>query len=392
MLVAQFVDRTGSGVWIASSVLYLTFVVHLDARRTGLLLGTAGVAGIAGAPLAGRLAGRLPLRSLLIGCHLLRLGTLGLVLVCTRFGALLPVIAVTYVGDGAAKTLEMLFATEATGEGRSTYRALSRSAANSGYALGSGVAAVGLAVGTRDAYHALILCDALSFLLAAVLVARTRERAVGGPAPARPGGAPSPWRDRGYLLFVLMDTAMNLDDSVLLVGLPLWLVNRTAAPHTLVPAFLVTNTVLIAVLQVRVSAKAEGTGRAARTVLVYGLTMLVCCVVLAAVTTAGAWGASAGLLAAAMLVTMAELIRSASSWELAVSLAPREARASYVGVAGMSQAVQKCAGPPLLTGVVMALGPAGWLLLGTAITGLSVVQRRACLRRLDTMRRVRAAV
>jgi MFS family permease len=394
MLIAQFVDRTGTGVWASSSVLYLTFVVHLDARRVGLLLGTAGVAGIVGSPVAGRLAGRFPLRRLLIGCHLLRLGTLCLLLVSTSFDVvLLPVVAATYVGDGAAKTLEMLFATEAAGERRSTYRALSRSAANAGYALGAGLAAVGLAVGTPDAYRVLILGNALSFLLAAALVACTRERAVGGRMVARPGrattadrpAAPSPWRDRGYLLFVLMDTPMNLDDSVLLVGLPLWLVNHTAAPHALVPAFLMINTVLIAVLQVRVSAKVEGARRAAQTVAVYGLTMLACCTVLAASAVAGVWAASAGLLAAAMLVTTAELMRSASSWELAVSLAPREARASYVGMAGISQSVQKSAGPPLLTGAVMALGPLGWLMLGPAITGLSIVQRRVCLRRLDAM-------
>jgi hypothetical protein len=92
------------------------------------------------------------------------------------------------------------------------------------------------------------------------------------------------------------------------------------------------------------------------------------------------------MLVAAMLVTMAELMRSVSSWELAVSLAPREARASYLGVAGMSQSVQKSAGPLLLTGAVMAAGPGGWLVLGAAVTGLSVVQRRACLRRLDAGR------
>ena len=51
----------------------------------------------------------------------------------------------------------------------------------------------------------------------------------------------------------------------------------------------------------------------------------------------------------------------------------------------MSQSVQKCAGPLLLTGAVMTAGPAGWLVLGAAVAGLSVVQRRASLRRLDVV-------
>src|SRR5262245_51287975 len=78
MLIAQFVDRTGTGVWGASSVLYFTFVTRLDARQVGLLLGVAAVAGVAGSPLAGRLAGRFQARTLLIACHLLRLCTIGL--------------------------------------------------------------------------------------------------------------------------------------------------------------------------------------------------------------------------------------------------------------------------------------------------------------------------
>ncbi|MEE1769669.1 MFS transporter [Streptomyces sp. JV185] len=397
MLLALAVDRTGSGLWAASSVLYLTFVTHLSAQQIGVLLGVAGVAGIAGSPLAGRLAGRFPVRPLLIGCHLLRLVTLVLVLVCADFSALLPVVAVTYLGDRAAKTLEMLFATRTAGERRAAYQALSRSAANAGYGVGAGVAAIGLAVGTTGAYRALILGNALSFVAAAVLVWRTGEPGGGSVEVARAGGAASgapvaggrepgrpvgPWRDRGYLRFVLLDIPMNLDDSILAVGLPLWLVNRTSAPHALVPAFLVVNTVMVVLLQLGVSRRAEGPRRATRAVLLYGVLVFVCCGFLAAATRGGAWVAGAVLLAAALLVTLAELMRSVSSWELAVLLAPEDARAAYLGVAGMSQSIQKSAGPPLLTGVVMAAGPAGWLALGAVVAGLAVVQGRSCAHRL----------
>ncbi|MER7726274.1 MFS transporter [Streptomyces sp. NPDC096323] len=396
MLLALAVDRTGSGLWAASSVLYLTFVTHLSPEQIGVLLGAAGIAGIVGSPLAGRLAGRFPVRRLLIGCHLLRLVTLLLVMTCTGFAALLPVIAATYLGDRAAKTLEMLFATRAAGERRAAYQALSRSAANAGYGVGAGLAAIGLAVGTTEAYRAMILANALSFAVAALLARRTREpratvtvevakseaagTATAGPRdPARPK---SPWRDRGYLRFVLLDIPMNLDDSVLGVGLPLWLVSSTSAPHALVPAVLVINTVLVVTLQLTVSNRAEGPRRVLRTVTLYGVLMGACCALLAAATRCGTWTAAAVLLGAAVLVTLAELMRSVSSWELAVLLAPPDARAAYLGVAGMSPSIQKSAGPPLLTGVVMAAGPTGWLVLGAVIAGLAYVQQRGCAWRL----------
>jgi MFS family permease len=394
MLLALAVDRTGSGLWAASSVLYLTFVAHLSAQQIGVLLGVAGVAGIVGSPLAGRLASRFPVRPLLIGCHLLRLSTLSLLLICTDFDALLPAIAITYLGDRAAKTLEMLFATRTAGERRATYQALSRSSANAGYGIGAGIAAIGLALGTIVAYRALILGDALSFVIAAALVWRTREPqdhvevtrpGVGASEEQSASGHKNPWRDRGYLLFVLLDIPMNIDDSVLSVGLPLWLVNHTSAPHALVPTFLIINTVMVVVLQVRVSAWAEGPRLATRAVLLYGVMTFVCCTVVAGATGGGSWTAAALLLAAALLVTLAELMRSVSSWELAVLLAPQDARAPYLGVAGMSQSIQKSAGPPLLTGLVMAAGPAGWVALGAVVAGLSVIQRGGCLRRLRTL-------
>ncbi|MFH7594231.1 MFS transporter [Streptomyces racemochromogenes] len=391
MLLAQLLDRTGTGVWAASSVLFFTFVVGLDAGRLGLMLGVGAVAGIAGSPIAGHLAGRFPVRPLLIACHLLRLAALCAMLGVSRFELLLPLVALTHLGDRAAKTLEMLFATRVAGERRATYQALSRSAANAGYAVGAGLAAIGLAVGTRGAYEVLILGNALSFLVASALVWRTREprghRRLVTPARPAEGGPPagrrSPWRDRGYLRFVLLDMPLNLDDSLLNVGLPLWLVHHTDAPHAVVPAFLALNTVLVVVLQLAVSARVRTPQQAASAVAWYGSFLFGACALLALTPAHGPWAASATLLGAAVLVTAAELVRSVCSWELAVSLAPHGARASYLGVAGISPSAQKAVGPLLLTGAVMVTGPAGWLALGAGVAGVALVQRRSARRRLD---------
>ncbi|MFB9372031.1 MFS transporter [Kitasatospora albolonga] len=390
MLLVQFLDRLGTGVWAAASVLYFTFVSHLDAGQVGLLLGVAAVAGIAGSPIAGQLAERYSARTLLMWCHLLRLGTMLLLLVSRDFAVLLAVMAVTCLAERGAKTLEILFATRATDGQRSTYRALARTAMNAGYAVGAGLAAIGLAIGTVPAYQALVLANALSFAVTAALVRRTGEhRAVEVPVKAateEPVPGPSPWRDRGYLRFVLLDIPMSLDDSVLCVGLPLWLITRTEAPPALAPAFLVLNTLLVVLLQLRVSAWAEGPRRAAAAVTLNGLAMLAGCALLAFGTGGGAWSASIVLLLSALLVSGAELMRSVSSWELAVALAPERSRASYLGVAGIAQSAQKALGPLLLTGAVITTGPLGWLALGGGVLGLSVLQRRGCERRLTELR------
>ncbi|MEV7233739.1 hypothetical protein AB0N06_07030 [Streptomyces sp. NPDC051020] len=52
---------------------------------------------------------------------------------------------------------------------------------------------------------------------------------------------------------------------------------------------------------------------------------------------------------------------------------------------GQAEVRENAAPQQLLTGAVLTAGPAGWLVLGAAVAGLSVVQRRGCVRRLDTV-------
>ncbi|MFB7948243.1 MFS transporter [Kitasatospora phosalacinea] len=393
MLWTLFVDRTGTGVWAAVCVLYFTELDRLTAARVGLLLGVSSVAGIAGTPLAGRLAASYGVRRVLIGCHLLRVAAMTAVLACSAFTPLLLLVALATLGDRAARAMEMLYATEVAGERRSAYRALSRTAMNAGYAAGAGLAALGLAVGTAAAYRALVVVDVASFLVAAALVASLREPARAGAESGSGAGAesgagvaedrpaagspsrPSPWRDAGYLRFVALDAVLTIDDAILNVGLPLWLIHSTRAPHALVPAFLAVNTVVVVLAQLRVSALVSTARQAVRVVPLYGFAVLGCCAAAALAHRAGPLAASALLLVAAVLVTLAELVRSVVSWELSVALAPERARPEYLGVAGMAHSTEKAAGPLLLTGAVLAAGPLGWLTLGAAATAAAYAQR-----------------
>ncbi|MFD0560657.1 MFS transporter [Kitasatospora saccharophila] len=390
MLLTLFVDRTGTGVWSAVCVLYFTELSRLTAAQIGLLLGLSSVAGIAGTPLAGRLAAAHGARRVLIGCHLLRVAALAAVLACSSFAALLPVVGLATLGDRAARSMEILYATEVAGERQSAYRALSRTAMNAGYAAGAGLAAIGLAVGTAAAYRTLVVADVLSFLVAGALVASLHEprRAGSAEQPAAPDREPrpNPWRDAGYLRFVALDAVLTIDDAILNVGLPLWLIHSTRAPHALIPAFLAINTVVVVLAQLRVSALVRTPRQAVRVVPLYGFAILGCCAAAALAHRTGVPAASALLLLAAVLVTLAELVRSVVSWELSVALAPERARPEYLGVAGMAHSTEKAAGPLLLTGAVLATGPLGWLTLGAATTAAAYAQRHYGAGRLSLSR------
>ena len=390
MLAALFLDRVGNGVWSSALVLYFSVVSHLSAGRIGALLGIAGLVGIAGAPVAGALAERYPVRTILVACHLIRVLTLCAVPLCHGFAPLLAVTTATTLCDRGSKTMEIVFAGQAAGEQRATYRALSRVVMNAAYALGAGLSAIAVAVGTSGVYEAVVVGNGLSYLAVAALVMRTERRkpmrvaaADGDGAKAAKTRGRNPWRDPGYLLFVLLDVFLNLDDAILMVGVPLWAVTRTDAPHAVIPAVMVINTLMCVFLQMTVSSRVTGARAAARAACWYGVALLAGCALIAGSSHGGALLATVTLLLAAVVVTSAELVRSLVSWELAVSLAPADAQASYLGVAGMAQAIERSAGPVALSTVVLAAGPVGWLGLGAAVTGLGVVQRVASLRRLD---------
>ena len=72
MLLITLVDRVGSGLWASVSVLYFTYVAGLSIGEVGTLVAAAGVIGIAGAPMGGRLADRFPLTCVLIAVQVMR--------------------------------------------------------------------------------------------------------------------------------------------------------------------------------------------------------------------------------------------------------------------------------------------------------------------------------
>ncbi|WP_427196893.1 MFS transporter [Streptomyces sp. DSM 41987] len=400
MLWINFVDKTGSGLWLSVTALYFLVVADLSASRIGLLMGLAGAVGIAGSPVAGRLADRFRLTRLLLAVQLLRAASGLLMLAAHGFWQLLPLVALGSFGERSASVLTKLYAARVAGPDRSRYQAVQRTVVNVGYTLGGLGASVGLAFGSATVYRGLLLADGLSFCVVAVLVARCAEppsatRTVASsatkcpPAAARPAAAPaSPWRDRGYLGYAATDALLFLDGSVLRVGMPLWIISATTAPHGLAALLFVINTVVVVLFQVRLSRHGHTPHLAARTLRHVAACYFLGGAAVAASVVDDRWAAIAAMLVAAVAFTFVEMYQATVSWELSVALAPDDAQGAYVGVHGLAQSAERAAGPLIMTTAVIAAGPLGWLGLGTALAGTAFLQKRMVLRRLDSTRPV----
>ncbi|MDF9811598.1 MFS family permease [Streptomyces sp. SPB162] len=401
MLWINFVDKTGSGLWLSVTALYFLVVAHLSAGRIGLLMGLAGAVGIAGSPVAGRLADRFPLTRLLLAVQLLRAASGLLLLAADGFWQLLPLVALGSFGERSASVLTKLYAARVAGPDRSRYQAVQRTVVNVGYTLGGLGASVGLAFGNATVYRGLLLADGLSFCVVAVLVARCAEppsatRTVASSATkppaaalaARPAPSSNPWRDRGYLGYAATDALLFLDGSVLRVGMPLWIISSTTAPHGLAALLFVINTVVVVLFQVRLSRHGRTPRLAARTLRHVAACYFLGGAAVAASVVDARWAATTALLLAAVAFTFVEMYQATVSWELSVALAPDDAQGAYVGVHGLAQSAERAAGPLIMTTAVIAAGPLGWLGLGTALAGTAFLQKHMVLRRLGSTRTV----
>ncbi|MBZ6477771.1 MFS transporter [Streptomyces griseocarneus] len=381
MLAVALVDRTGNGLWAATSVLYFTYVTHLSVAQVGTLAAAAGVVGVAGAPVGGRLADRLPLTRVLAACQVLRAAAALGLLVTTDFTSLLVCSALAGFGDRAASVLTKLYGTRVAGAERVRYQAVNRTVANVGWALGGLGAAAALAAGTTTVYRILLLGDSLSFVAAALITLSCAEAAAparivaGGSRPAPGARTTNPWRDRTYLAYVATDTVLFLDDAIFKVGLSLWAVHATDAPHGLVPLLMVLNNVLVVGLQVPLARFGATTSAARGLLLPLSLTFLASGVAMAASAVDGAVPASIALTVAAAGFTLAEMLHATVSWELSVALAPEESQGSYLGVHGLAQASQRAVGPLAVTAAI-ATGPLGWTAFGTVIAAACLAQHR----------------
>ncbi|MFE2449089.1 MFS transporter [Streptomyces melanosporofaciens] len=397
MLTVTFVDRIGSGLWGATATLYFTYAAGLSTAEIGVLLAVSGSVGIAGPPLGGLLADRVPLRPLLIIVQLVRAVASLALLTTTDLGLLLAITSVGSLGDRAASVLTKLYATRVAGPERVRYQAISRTAMNVGWAVGGLAAAAALTGGTVTVYRWLLIGDALSFLASALFTLgcaeppsaariaaksspvpkESAESALNEPTPSesasRKTTAPNPWRDRRYLTYTASEAVLFLDDSVFKIGLPLWAVTATNAPHQLVPLLLVLNNVLVVLFQVPF-ARFGATPHTARTSLwPLAGAFLLGGAALAASTVGTPWLAAVTLVLAATAFTVAEMLHATISWELSVVLAPPTAQGAYLGVHGLAQAVQRSAGPLAVTAAIAA-GPLGWLGLGAGLAAMCGAQ------------------
>jgi MFS family permease len=364
LAAAQLAGSLGDGAFLTCSVLFFTQIVGLTPAQVGLglTLGWA-VGSVAGVPL-GHLADRHGARGSAV---LLGLATSASILTFLLVRTpLLFVLAACLYGScqtGLAAVRQALLAALTDPERRTCVRAQLQSAGNAGLAVGAGLGGLALSVDTASAYLTVFVLDALTFVVTAGLMLALPSVTTSAPRTGEP--KPAVLRDRPYALVTLLNAVLLLRMPLLSVAIPLWIVERTAAPGWTVSALFVLNTVVVVLLQVRVAGRLASIGAAARMVRRSGVLLLASCVAFAlSAFGTSPWIAFGMLVVGALVQVFGEMLQSAGTWEIGFALAPADQQGQYQGFFGTGVSVARAAGPVLLSTVVIGWGLPGWLLLG----------------------------
>ena len=368
------VSRIGNGLFMTIEVIYITQIVGLSAIEVSIALGAGGLSMLLFSVPAGVVADRFGAKRVLFFAHLIEgLALLPLMFIRDFWSLLVINILVAVAGTVGHNATSTVISTMGTGEDRVTIRAAQRAMANLGIAMGTVLAGIALAIGTRIAYQATIGLDFLMFVWAAMFIFRLPH-----VKPTIKKGesislvALKDWR---YLVATVLNGVVSLHFVIQGVALPLWILQYTEVPKWWVSVLFVINTVLVTALQIRLS---RGTGDILVSVKKFRLGtayLLLSCLIYSASAGLPIWVAAMVLAVGMVVHTLGELFAAAGSWSIGFELATEKHMGQYQGVYSLGWGLSATFGPLYVTALAIGLGVIGWAIMGAIfmVSGIAMV-------------------
>jgi MFS family permease len=366
------VSRIGNGLFMTIEVIYITLIVGLSPLEASIALGVGGLVSLLFSVPAGMFADRFGAKRVLFAAHVIEgIALLPLMFVRDFWSLLLVNIVVWLAGTVGHNATSTVIATMGTGEDRVTIRAAQRAMANLGIAIGTVFAGIALAINTELAYQLTIGLDFLMFIWAASFILRLPF-----VKPTVKKGDPLSFvafKDWRFLAATILNGVVSLHFLIQGIALPLWILQFTTVPTWWVSVLFVINTVLVTVLQIRMS---RGTGDIMVSVKKFRLGtayLLLSCLIYSSSANLPLW-ISAVVLATGMVVhTLGELLAAAGSWSIGFELAVEKHMGQYQGVYSLGWGLGGTLGPVYITAMAIGLGVIGWAIMGVVFLAAGIL-------------------
>ncbi len=247
------IDNYGSGLFLPLALFYATRVVGLDIDHAGAVVAVATMLSFAVPPVAGRLTHRFGPRFVVISAQLLQgAGALGYLVAGDAVGVF---VAAGLLAVGTTMfycSVFVLIAEASTNQLKERPFALVAMVRSAAFGLGALSAAIVLTWESDTALRWLVGLDAVTFVVAAFLLAVfvVTQPIDHGSAP--PVGTLTVLRDRRYLALITSTCLVGLAVDFALVGTPVFILQVLEGPAWLPGALLASGTVLSSVYGVKV--------------------------------------------------------------------------------------------------------------------------------------------
>jgi MFS family permease len=402
MVNAAVIDSIGSGLILAFILVYFARTTDLSLPAIGGALTLARFLAVPTAMVVGPLIDRWGARVVaLLGNVISAVGYAGFLLVDDLW-QIVVVAFLTQMGGAAYWTSSSgLVVLASTPERRPRWFALLHMLRNSGLGLGGALGALLVGFNGTTGLKLLVLANAASYLVAALLLALWRPPIAAVQAAARQkqeqarteqeqekaedaakskvkGGYGAVVRDKRYMLLVAININFVFAALVLSLLIAVFVTEGLGQAAWIGGVLLVLNSVQVAATQTLVNRRLEQY-RPIRVIAAGSLINALAFGIFAALGLAPAWAAVLGLFVAMVLYNFAETAATPFSEDLSVSLAPEHLRGRYLAIYQLSWTFGQTVAPLLLT-LLLDLGATWpWVFLMTlgllAVPALLLLER-----------------
>ncbi len=374
-VAAIVADTVGSGLFMPITLLYFLAMTDLSLVQVGSALSLSALLTMPGAFVIGSLVDRFgPRRMMLAGNLVQAAGMVAYLwadslLAVALWTALLNLGRQSFWGSFG----NVVTAISAPGE-REMWFGFLQAVRNLGYSIGGVLAGLALQVGTDLAFQSVVVVNAVTFVVAFVLLLDVPDHRAAHPSDAPVEGWGVVLRDTAYLRLVLGQFGFVAGMMVLNFALPVYVAETIDLPGWVVGAIFTLNTALVGLGQGLVVRRMTGQVRAR----MMGLAQLVFVSSYLMFVVAGwlpLWLAVAVMLVGAAVYTGGELVGGPVFSATAAEAAPDHLRGRYLGLFQLSWGIGGAITPVAFTWL-LAHGATTlwWVLVAVALASAAYLQ------------------
>ncbi|WP_405018243.1 MFS transporter [Kitasatospora sp. NBC_00070] len=373
---AAVIDSLGSGLVLAFVLVYFARTTELSLPVIGGALTLARLLAVPTAVTVGPLIDRWGARAVALAGNLISAAGYAGFLVSHQVWQIVAAAWLAQVGAVTYWTSSTgLVVLAADGSERPRWFAMLHMLRNVGLGLGGALGAFLVGLGGTAGLRGVVAANAVSYLVAVLLLWRWRPAVRPFPARAAAGGGyRTVLRDRRYLLLVGINVCFVFGSLILSLLLAVYITEGLHREAWLAGGLLVLNGAQAALTQTVVSRWLERFRPTRVIIAACGINTLAFGT-FAVLAHAPGWAVPAGLFLAMLVYTLAETVATPFAEELSVALAPEQLRGRYLAVYQLSWTFGQTVAPALLTLLLAGGSGRPWLFL----IGLSLLAVPALL-------------